>query len=184
MNSIHAKGRALRSRNLLSLLIIAGLGASTAVFSAQNNLVPPGGIQILNKTPLDKAVDFPRQTLASYFDKMGKEKTGLIRLVEGGVYNVNIRHVDGASPATWRPEFHKDTVDVWIIQEGTGTVVTGGQMVDGKVVGGVERQVGPGDLVFIPAGIYHGVKESTSLTWLNVRFPENQPGASPSHSGE
>lgn len=183
MNSIRTQGLAL-SCSLVSLLAIAGLGASALVFSAQSGPIAPGDIQILHKTPLDKAVDFPRQTLATYFDKMGKEKTGLIRLVEGGVYNVNIRHVDGASPATWRPEFHKDTVDVWIIQEGTGTVVTGGQMIDGKVVGGVERQVGPGDLVFIPAGIYHGVKETMSITWLNVRFPDNRAGASPTRTGD
>ena len=36
--------------------------------------------------------------------------------------------------------------------------------------GGVEREIKPGDLVFIPPGVPHGIKQSKSITYLNIRF--------------
>ena len=112
--------------------------------------------------------------LAAYFEQMSKEQIGVVRLLEGGVYNVNIRHVENATPGDYRTEFHEDTIDVWVIQEGGGTLVTGGEEVDGKHRGGVERQVGVGDVIFIPAGIHQGMKDTRLTTWLNIRFPEHR----------
>src|SRR6187200_1885778 len=74
--------------------------------------------------------------------------------------------------AEYYAKMTKDTIDVWVIQEGGGTLVTGGEEVDGKHRGGIERQVKVGDVIFIPAGIYHGMKDSKVTTWLNIRFPE------------
>jgi mannose-6-phosphate isomerase-like protein (cupin superfamily) len=105
---------------------------------------------------------------------MTKEQIGVIRLLEGGLYNVNIRHVENSTPDDYGTEFHEDTIDVWVIQEGSGTLVTGGEEVDGKHRGGTERAIGVGDVIFIPAGIYHGMKETRSITWLNIRFPEHR----------
>jgi mannose-6-phosphate isomerase-like protein (cupin superfamily) len=132
------------------------------------------GRLFLDEAPLDKAVDFPKEKLAAYYEQMTKEQIGVIRLLEGGLYNVNIRHVENATPAKYGTEFHEDTIDVWVIQEGGGTLVTGGEEVDGKHRGGVEREVKVGDVVFIPAGIHHGMKETRSTTWLNIRFPEHR----------
>jgi mannose-6-phosphate isomerase-like protein (cupin superfamily) len=132
------------------------------------------GRLFLDEAPLDKAVDFPKEKLAAYFEQMSKEQIGVIRLLEGGVYNVNIRHVENRTPAAYDTEFHEDTIDVWVIQEGGGTLVTGGEEVDGKHRGGVEREVKVGDVIFIPAGIHHGMKNTRSTTWLNIRFPEHR----------
>jgi quercetin dioxygenase-like cupin family protein len=35
-------------------------------------------------------------------------------------------------------------------------------------------EVKVGDMIFIPAGIYHGMKRTRSTTWLNIRFPEHR----------
>jgi quercetin dioxygenase-like cupin family protein len=43
-------------------------------------------------------------------------------------------------------------------------------MVNDELVDGVERVIGEGDLVFIPAGTLHGIKETISITWLNIRY--------------
>jgi mannose-6-phosphate isomerase-like protein (cupin superfamily) len=144
------------------------LGGLANVSSAQT------GRLFLDEAPLDKAVDFPKEKLAEYVQKMTKEQIGVVRLLEGGLYNVNIRHVENATPNAYGTEFHEDTIDVWVIQEGGGTLVTGGEEVDGKHRGGIERQVKVGDVIFIPAGIYHGMKETRSTTWLNIRFPEHR----------
>ena len=34
----------------------------------------------------------------------------------------------------------------------------------------VEREIKAGDLVFIPPGVPHGIKQSKSITYLNIRF--------------
>jgi mannose-6-phosphate isomerase-like protein (cupin superfamily) len=145
-----------------TLCVLAGVSAAQS------------GRLFLDEAPLDEAVDFPKEKLAAYFEQMNKEQIGVIRLLEGGLYNVNIRHVENRTPGAYDTEFHEDTIDVWVIQEGGGTLVTGGEEVDGKHRGGVERPVKVGDVVFIPAGIHHGMKDTRSTTWLNIRFPEHR----------
>jgi mannose-6-phosphate isomerase-like protein (cupin superfamily) len=155
-------------RTTFSLLAIGALGVLASGSFAQS------GRLFLDEAPLDKAVDFPKDKLAGYFEQMAREQIGVIRLLEGGLYNVNIRHVENATPDAYNTEFHEDTIDVWVIQEGGGTLVTGGEEVDGKHRGGIERRVGVGDVIFIPSGIHHGMKETRSTTWLNIRFPEHR----------
>jgi mannose-6-phosphate isomerase-like protein (cupin superfamily) len=155
-------------RTTLALLTIGTLGLLANVSSAQS------GRLFLDEAPLDKAVDIPKEKLAEYYAKMGKEQIGVIRMLEGGLYNVNIRHVENQTPTQYNTEFHEDTIDVWVITEGGGTLVTGGEEVDGKHRGGVERQVKVGDVIFIPAGIHHGMKDTRLTTWLNIRFPEHR----------
>jgi mannose-6-phosphate isomerase-like protein (cupin superfamily) len=155
-------------RTMVALLTIGTLGLLANVSSAQS------GRLFLDPAPLDKAVPIPTEQLEEYYAKMSKEQLGVIRMLEGGQFNVNIRHVENRTPAAYDTEFHEDTIDVWVITEGGGTLVTGGEEVDGKHRGGVERQVKVGDVVFIPAGIYHGMKDTRLTTWLNIRFPEHR----------
>lgn len=155
-------------RTTLALLAIGTFGLIANVASAQS------GRLFLDPAPLDKAVPIPKEQLEEYYAKMTKEQIGVIRMLEGGQFNVNIRHVENRTPAAYDTEFHEDTIDVWVITEGGGTLVTGGEEVDGKHRGGVERQVKVGDVIFIPAGIYHGMKDTRLTTWLNIRFPEHR----------
>jgi mannose-6-phosphate isomerase-like protein (cupin superfamily) len=155
-------------KTTLSLLAIGALCAIAGVSAAQS------GRLFMDEAPLDKAVDIPKEKLGEYIAKMKKEQLGVVRMLEGGLYNVNIRHVENATPAKYGTEFHEDTIDVWVIQDGGGTLVTGGEEVDGKHRGGIERQVKVGDVIFIPAGIHHGMKDTRSTTWLNIRFPEHR----------
>jgi len=155
-------------RTIFSVLTVGALGALASASFAQS------GRLFLDEAPLDKAVPIPKEQLEEYYAKMSKEQIGVIRMLEGGQFNVNIRHVENRTPAAYDTEFHEDTIDVWVITEGGGTLVTGGEDVDGKNRGGVERQVKVGDVVFIPAGIYHGMKDTRLTTWLNIRFPEHR----------
>ncbi len=43
------------------------------------------------------------------------------------------------------------------------------------IEGGVEREIKAGDLVFIPTGVPHGIKQSDSITYLNIRFEAREP---------
>ena len=135
------------------------------------------GPAVRQSAPTDHAVDFPLSELESTFKEMDAQKLATVRLLEGGSYNVNIRRLVGSESAL----IHPKTTDVWVVREGSGTLVTGGALIDPKtgangdssgsgIRGGVERVIKTGDVVFIPAGVPHGVKESQSITWQNIRF--------------
>jgi len=81
-----------------------------------------------------------------------------------------------------RAEVHTLLTDVWYVIDGGGTLVTGGSLVDGKTVGpgelrgrassgGIERRIGKGDIIDIPAGVPHWVSKihGKELVYLTVK---------------
>ena len=153
------------------LNVLVAFALSSVVASAQTPTTGP-------PAPKDRAVDFPLASL----EAVAREITakGLItqRVLEGGTYSINVRHIAGAETALQ----HGKITEVWVVRDGSGIVATGGTLVDPKpgatagefsgsaIRGGVERVIKAGDLVFIPPGVPHGIKESTSITYLNIRF--------------
>jgi mannose-6-phosphate isomerase-like protein (cupin superfamily) len=89
---------------------------------------------------------------------------------------ISHREVDG------KCELHKVKADVIVIQTGTATLVTGGEVIDPKdtapneiqgsgIKGGMKHEVGPGDVIEIPAGVPHQffVAPGTQITYLVVK---------------
>ena len=148
-----------------AVAVLAGLVSVAAIGQA---------FRILDDAPLDRVVAFPAQELQAFFRTASREGVATTRLLEGGDFNVNIRHVENVAPDNYRTLVHPDTIDVWVVQAGSATVVTGGERTEDSHSGGEERFLGVGDLVFIPAGVPHGIKETESITWLNIRFPEHR----------
>jgi mannose-6-phosphate isomerase-like protein (cupin superfamily) len=76
---------------------------------------------------------------------------------------------------------HRTEAELWVIVRGTGTVTTGGKIVetkkDAKVVsraieGGESRRVARGDFIMIPEGVPHYVTEaSPELIFMAIEFP-------------
>ncbi len=159
----------MKSKLSIALLVSIGIGLASIVSLAQRP-----GFLFLDEAPLDHAVDFPRDRLAELFEQASRDGIATTRLLEGGEYNVNIRHVENVSPDNFRTLVHPDTIDVWVVQQGAGILLTGGEKIDDRQIGGDERPIGAGDLIFIPAGVPHGMKETESITWLNIRFPEHR----------
>ena len=105
------------------------------------------------------------------------------RLLEGGIFSINVRHIQGAETALQ----HGSITEVWVVREGLAVLSTGGTIVDREagagpgdfrgsaVEGGVERIIKAGDLVYIPAGVPHGIKETESIVYLNIRFELREP---------
>jgi mannose-6-phosphate isomerase-like protein (cupin superfamily) len=151
-------------------LVALPLILSARFASAQTAGAPPA--------PKDKAMDVPLATL----EQVAKEITakGLItqRVLDGGTFSINVRHISGSETALQ----HGKITEVWVVRDGSGIVATGGTLVDAKpgatagefsgtaIRGGVEREIKAGDLVFIPPGVPHGIKQSKSITYLNIRF--------------
>ena len=132
---------------------------------------------VRQEAPTDRAADFPLAELEATFRQMDADDLSTVRLLEGGTHNVNIRRLRGGETAL----IHEVTTDVWVVREGSGTLVTGGTLVDedglavdgprgAAIRGGVTRVIGVGDVVFIPAGVPHGIRDSDGITWLNIRF--------------
>ena len=132
----------------------------------------PAAAQILvrDQAPTDRAADIAVQILAKEMDMMEAEGRSTVRLLEGGTHNVNIRHDENITRESSVARAHPETVDVWVVQRGSGVLATGGEMVNGEHVGGVERVIAAGDVIFIPAGTLHGIRETQSITWLNIRY--------------
>jgi len=161
----------------MRILSIVSLPTAGFVALALSGAIVVHGQQVRMQAPADKAVDFPLTELQSTYKEMDARKLLTMRLIEGGKYNVNSRRLTGPE----RPLVHRKTADVWVVTEGSGTLVTGGELVGGttsatgdlsgdSIRGGVERVIKPGDMVFIPAGLSHGVRATTGITWLNIRF--------------
>jgi mannose-6-phosphate isomerase-like protein (cupin superfamily) len=125
-----------------------------------------GGPLIRHQAPTDRALDFPLGTLQAEFADMKAQKRVTTRLLEGGTYSLNARYQVGVET----PRIHKSIIELYFVEDGTATLVTGGSIVDNVIRGGVERAVKAGDVIFIPPGVPHGFSEAKTLAYLNIHF--------------
>jgi hypothetical protein len=113
--------------------------------------------------------------------KMDAKKFANQRLAENGNHYYLMVHREGTGDA----ELHETQADVIIMQTGEGTLVYGGEMVDGKttapnevrgpgIKGGTERPLAPGDIVEVPAKLPHWVKVAPGkhITYLVVKVTQ------------
>ena len=131
-----------------------------------------GQTVILEQAPTDRAIAIPTEKLAQYLKDMDAKKLQTLRMIEGGKFNVNIRRITNAETAL----IHPNTTDLWVVLEGGGTLTTGGIVENGKFVGGESHPLKVGDVVYLPAGLPHGVSGvNGNITWLNVRWDTDWP---------
>jgi mannose-6-phosphate isomerase-like protein (cupin superfamily) len=87
-------------------------------------------------------------------------------LLETSGYKVHASRREAAGQA----EIHERDTDIIHVLEGTAELVTGGEMVEGRVTapeerrgagirGGETRSLGPGDVVIVPHGVPHWFRE-------------------------
>jgi len=125
---------------------------------------------IIQRAPSDRTVPIPKDVITQYFKDMDAKHLQTLRMLEGGKYNVNIRRITNAETAL----VHPNTIDVWVVLEGGGTLTTGGKVENGKIVGGQSHPLKVGDVEFIPSGLPHGVSGvQGSITWLNIRWDDD-----------
>lgn len=153
-------------------------GLAVAALSAQPR--PGAAVRILERAPTDRSVNIPRDTLSRYLKEMDAHKLATLRMVEGGKFNVNIRRITNAETAL----SHPNTIDVWVVVDGSGTMTTGGTIEKGKIVGGVSTPLRVGDVYFVPAKVPHGVSGvNGNITWLNIRWDVDWPEAATMGAG-
>jgi mannose-6-phosphate isomerase-like protein (cupin superfamily) len=139
----------------------------TALVQADGRMQAQGsGILVRHRAPTDRALDFELATLQAEFGDMKAQKRASTRLVDGGTYSMNARYLTGAEAA----QIHKTITEFYFVRDGSATLVTGGAIVNNAIRGGVERVIKPGDVVFIPPGVPHMIRETTGISYLNLHF--------------
>ena len=124
------------------------------------------GILVRHQAPTDRAFDVPLAALQAEFADMKAQQRASTRLLEGGTYSMNARYLTGAEA----PQVHKTITEFYFVRDGSATLVTGGSIANGAIRGGVERVIKPGDVIFIPPGVPHAIRQTTGISYLNIHF--------------
>ena len=89
--------------------------ASSALALAQSGTTGPAA-------PKDRALDMPLAMLEQAAREIAASGEITKRVLEGGTFSVNVRHIAGSETALQ----HGKIAEVWVVREGSGTVATGG----------------------------------------------------------
>ena len=160
-------------------LVIAGLlGVAGGYVSAQTTR-QMGALAGRDKAPADKAIDLTQEDLAAVVREMPGKNLATTRLLEGGYYSVNIRQLTGPETA----HLHTTSLTIYVVREGSGTLITGGTIVDAKgqpvapgragddLRGGVARTVKAGDIIVTPPGVPHFMRDvKDHIVFMNLVF--------------
>ncbi len=125
----------------------------------------------------------------------GRVSDQQIRMVDVGGMNLGVGVVHRPETTTLTAIQHHEQAEIYRVVAGHGVLVTSRVMTDareldpdggtvrrltgpsafGTIQGGVSRTVGPGDIVFIPAGVAHGFSEITeAITYIVYRVDPKQ----------
>jgi uncharacterized cupin superfamily protein len=130
--------------------------------------------------PADKAVAWSAAEMTAAAKELAATKGTTHRYFGEKNYNMEVRRLTGPQPIL----LHAKKSDFMVIQDGEGTYVSGGELVNGKpggedagdmrgdsIRGGVSQVVKPGDVIYVPAGIPHGFVETRDhVTFVMLRF--------------
>jgi len=156
---------------LVTLLLAAGFAVSAGD--------PPGFLQFKNADlkAIPTAMAGKLGTAGYTGESWGKAETYS--------FAANLRRVSGGA------EIHKKWTDVFVIQSGAATLIVGGTIPDmkenrpgefgGKAIeGGVEKTLGAGDIITIPAGTPHQLKltqgQEIAMVVIKIATPETTAG--------
>ena len=125
----------------------------------------------------------------------GRVSDQQIRHIDAGGHNVGVGVVQRPPTTSLGAIQHHNQTEVYYVVSGRGTMVTGGELANGRelnpdgavvrtltgpsAVGGIEggasREVGPGDMLIVPAGAPHGFSEiKETITYIVVRVDPDQ----------
>ena len=102
----------------------------------------------------------------------------MLSVLEGGTHSINVRIVTPKDA----PLAHAASLDIWLVQAGSATAVTGGELLDAKkrpnsddvagstIKGGTEQPLKPGDVLYVPPGVPHGFKDINGFRAFLIRM--------------
>ena len=142
--------------------IIGAVGVSGAASAQQDQELAVAGANALTNPEAGRAAVsyFEKEKVSAAFAK------GTVLFDGSDKYMVHASHRDKAGMV----EVHEKDADIIYVLDGSATLVTGGEIVGGRVVapgeirgtevkGGETRTIGKGDVIIVPAGTPHWFKE-------------------------
>lgn len=140
--------------------LVGGVGVSGANSAMQDEELALAGAAALANNASPQVTFFDNSAVKDAFAK------GAVLFDHGERYMVHASKREAAGMA----EIHNDDTDIVYVLDGTATLVTGGRAENLKttapgelrgsaISGGDERQLSPGDVVIIPAGVPHWFKQ-------------------------
>ena len=138
--------------------IIGAIGVSGAASAQQDQELAVVGANALTNPETGKAS-------VSYFERAKVDAAfvkGAVLFDDSNKYMVHASHRDKAGAV----EVHEQDADIIYVLEGSATLVTGGEVIGGKLIapgeirgtdvkGGETRTIGKGDVIIVPAGTPH-----------------------------
>jgi mannose-6-phosphate isomerase-like protein (cupin superfamily) len=134
------------------------------------------------KAPMDHVMIVPKSEIDNILNPAPGTHP-FPRLFDGGSFSVNVIHRKPGD--TEGALMHKYTSEVYVVQSGGGTLVTGGHLAEPvnakdpdmqgskSIEGGTPQEVHAGDVVFVPAGVPHYFTSyAPDVVYLNVRFQD------------
>lgn len=165
-----------------TVLLVALTGLAGGYLSAQTTR-QMGALAVRDQAPTDRAIDLTDEDLVAVANEMPGKDLATTRLLEGGFYSVNIRRLAGPETA----HFHTTALTIYVVREGSGTLVTGGTIVDtdgqpitsGRsghdIKGGVERRIKAGDIIVTPPGVPHFMRDvDDHIVFMNLIFEKER----------
>jgi mannose-6-phosphate isomerase-like protein (cupin superfamily) len=173
--------------------------AVTSILAVATLLVASGSAAAQSTSP--PVVGVTKAEIDAVLKHTGPEGAGVdrqIRVADLGTYQlgVGVLHRGPTKPgAPIAAISHSQVTEVFYVISGSGTLVTGGPVVNdrafppetefvrlavgpssgGVFKGGDRRAIGPGDVIIVPAGMPHGFDDITDhLTYLSVRPDMNK----------
>lgn len=146
------------------LMILVLLGGVTLLRAAD-----PEGFGLWKRDAIQK-------TGEDLSGKTDEQKFAFKEFGNYGNHMIGLSHREGDGSA----EMHETQVDIWIVESGEATLVLGGTILEPKTVkphevrgrsieGGSTSQLGPGDIVHIPAKVPHQLKIGKSFTYTVIK---------------
>ncbi|OFW05782.1 MAG: hypothetical protein A3I61_06975 [Acidobacteria bacterium RIFCSPLOWO2_02_FULL_68_18] len=163
---MRAMGIGICAGVMIALAAVAGLSQTGG--SQQKML---GGMVLGLPAPSNRTVDWPATNISAGFKEMVGRKLESQRILEGGVFNFNLRRETAAEEGAGT---HGKKADLYLIRSGEATLTTDGELIgpkaaeggagakEGDIDGsgirnGKSRTVRAGDVVFIPPGVPHQI---------------------------
>lgn len=138
--------------------IVGAVGVSGAASAQQDTELAVAGAGALSTKAA--VTYFEKEKVAAAFEK------GAVLFDNSNKYMVHASHRDKAGMV----EVHEQDADIIYVLDGSATLVTGGEIVEGKTIapgeirgaeikGGETRLISKGDVIVVPAGTPHWFKE-------------------------
>jgi mannose-6-phosphate isomerase-like protein (cupin superfamily) len=153
-----------------ALALVLGVGAACGQ-QAGGAATPPAA-------PTGRASYFANSDIQNIWKDLEARQVRTKRVLEGGTHSINVRIVTPKDA----PLTHAVSLDIWLVQAGSTTAVTGGELLDAKkrpnsddfagstIKGGTEQPLKPGDVLYVPPGVPHGFKDINGFRAFLIRF--------------